>query len=107
VPAAVTFGQRVTLTAVMTPAGAGSVTFSDEPSRGPQAGQTIILGTTPLSADTATLTTVLPAFGANDVSATYLGSPAAARPLPDAAGPAPGTPAGMASCRAEPHRAGC
>jgi hypothetical protein len=75
--ATVNFGTRDVLTATMTPAEAtGSVTFSDVPSRGPQAGESLTLGTATLSGGTASLAAALPAFATNTVTATYRGSPA-------------------------------
>jgi len=72
--ASVSFGKPVTFTATIAPAAAsGSVTFSDLLSSGPQSGQAVTLGTTALSAGTATLTVDLPAFNTNTVKATYSG----------------------------------
>jgi uncharacterized repeat protein (TIGR01451 family) len=72
--ASANFGKPVTFTATMTPPDAtGSVTFADKLSSGPQSGQTVTLGTTALSGGTATLTTALPAFNTNTVTATYSG----------------------------------
>jgi len=74
--ASVSFGKPVTFTATIAPAAAsGSVTFSDLLSSGPQSGQAVTLGTTALSAGTATLTIDLPAFNTNTIKATYSGDP--------------------------------
>jgi uncharacterized repeat protein (TIGR01451 family) len=71
------FGAAVTFTASVTPgAASGSVTFTDLLSSGPQSGQTITLGTVAVSGGTAALTTSLPAFNTNTVTATYSGDSA-------------------------------
>jgi hypothetical protein len=68
------FGKTVTFTATIAPAAAtGAVTFTDTLSTGPQSGQTVTLGTVPCPAGTATLTTALPAFNTNTITATYSG----------------------------------
>jgi hypothetical protein len=83
----VNFGKPVTLTATITPAGAsGSVTFTDLLSSGPQKGQAVTLGTVTLSGGTAALTTDLPAFNTNKVTATYSGDSTYASAVSPSAG---------------------
>ncbi len=70
----VRFGTAVTLTATVAPSGAtGTVTFTDVPTTGPQAGNTVALGTVAVASGTASVTGTLPAFGVNTVTATYSG----------------------------------
>ncbi len=73
-PGSVRFGTAVTLTAAVGPSTpTGTVTFTDVPTAGPQAGTTVTLGTGTVSGGSATLSTPLPAFGVNTVKASYGG----------------------------------
>jgi Bacterial Ig-like domain (group 3)/Putative Ig domain len=73
-PASVNFGRPVTFTATVAPGDAsGSVTFTDLLSSGPQSGEEVTLGIVALSGGTAALTTTLPAFNTNKITATYSG----------------------------------
>jgi hypothetical protein len=72
--ASATFAAPVTLTADLSSAGAtGSVTFNDLLSSGPQAGQTVTVGSGTLGEGTASITVILPAFGSNTITASYGG----------------------------------
>ena len=83
----VTFGTAPTLTATAGPGttASGTVTFTDVPASGPQAGTTVTLGTATAVNGVASLAKTLPAFGPNLVTATYAGdatrSPATSAPV--------------------------
>jgi hypothetical protein len=69
-----THGSEITLTAGVTPGTpSGQVTFSNVPSTGPQAGQTVSLGSAPISAAEAELDVILPTLGRNRITAHYAG----------------------------------
>lgn len=72
--ATTTFGTSVTLTAPTGPGTpTGTVSFSDVVTNGPNAGTPVSIGTSPVTSGTATLTSALPAFGSNTITATYSG----------------------------------
>ncbi len=73
-PTSARFGTSVTLSAAVTPTSAsGTVTFTDVPVTGPQAGTTVTLGTSTLATGTASVSAALPAFGVNTITARYAG----------------------------------
>ena len=68
--ASTTFGTPVTLTTIVGPESpTGTVTFTDNP----PSGTAITLGTASVVSDVATLTTTLPRFGLNTITASYGG----------------------------------
>ncbi|WP_375500674.1 ice-binding family protein [uncultured Jatrophihabitans sp.] len=71
------FGTAIDLTAVVRGSSStGSVSFADVPASGAHSGETLALGSAVLANGVAQLTVVLPAFGANVVTATYGGDDA-------------------------------
>lgn len=70
----VLFGAPVQLTATNVPSSAtGTVTFTVVPSSGADSGNSVELDTVPLTGGSAQTTIAMPAFGLNEVTATYNG----------------------------------
>lgn len=73
-PPSVQFGAAITITATVGPsAPAGTVTFTDVPTTGAQSGASVTLGSGVISAGSASLNVVLPAFGVNAITAIFGG----------------------------------
>ena len=70
----VTYGTTTTLTATAGPATpTGTVFFAVVPSSGQFANTSVGLGSAPVASGVATMSVLLPAFGANQITATYTG----------------------------------